>query len=306
VLFQLGSYGKTNLVNQKGFFGELTRRNVYKVALTYAVVSWLLIEVASILLPNFDAPSWVIKAFVVFLAFGFIIAVIISWAFEMTPEGLKRTADITPGEVLPCWGRRKFARFIIGVAVLAFALFVYQLLRPKPPAMPAQSETASIRQNPTAISPFESPGGSASPGETRSADERTIRDLETQWSKAAAEKDLEKMLSFYADDATVLPANAPAATTKDNVRRLWTDLFASPGLALSWRTIRVEVAKSGEMAYATGTYELTANDASGNPTTDHGKYLTVWEKQSDGKWKCGADIWNSDIAASTATPLQKK
>jgi uncharacterized protein (TIGR02246 family) len=291
---------------KRSFLAELKRRHVDKVALTYAVVSWLLIEVASILLPSFDAPTWVMKALIVFVVLGFIFALIVSWSFEMTPEGMKRTSELSPDEVLPYWSRRKFATFIIGVAVLAFALFGYQLLRPKPPAMLAHSETASIRQTPIGVSPFESPGGSTSPGETRSTDERTIRDLETQWSKAAAEKDLEKMLSFYADDATVLPANAPAATTKDNARRLWTDLFASAGLALSWRTIKVEVAKSGEMAYATGTYELTTNDASGNPTTDHGKYLTVWEKQSDGKWKCAADIWNSDIAASTAAPLQKK
>jgi uncharacterized protein (TIGR02246 family) len=291
---------------KRSFLAELKRRHVDKVALTYAVVAWLLIEAAWIVLPTFDEPTWVLKAFITFLVVGFIVALIISWSFEMTPEGMKRTADLSPDEVLPYWSRRKFATFIIGVAVLAFALFVYQLLRPKPPVTPAQSETASIRQPPIGVSPFESPRGSTSPGETRSADERTIRDLETQWSKAAAEKDLEKMLSFYADDATVLPANAPAATTKDNARRLWTDLFASAGLALSWRTVKVEVAKSGEMAYATGIYELTANDASGNPTTDHGKYLTVWEKQSDGKWKCGADIWNSDIAASTAAPLQKK
>ena len=83
-----------NLLN---FFGELKRRNVYKVAITYAVVAWLLIQAASILLPTFEAPVWVMKAFVVLLALGFILAVFISWAFEMTPEGMKRTADISPG-----------------------------------------------------------------------------------------------------------------------------------------------------------------------------------------------------------------
>jgi uncharacterized protein (TIGR02246 family) len=133
---------------------------------------------------------------------------------------------------------------------------------------------------------------------TRSADEQAIRDLEIQWSNAAGAKDLEKTVSFYADDATVLPANAAAAKNKAAIRDLWKGLFASPGLALSWKTTKVEIAKSGEMAYATGTYELTTNDASGKPTTDHGKYLTVWEKQADGKWNCGADIWNSDLPAA--------
>ena len=78
------------------FFAELKRRNVYKVAATYAVVAWLLIQGASIFLPTFDAPASVMRAFIVLLALGFILSVIISWAFEMTPEGLKRTADISP------------------------------------------------------------------------------------------------------------------------------------------------------------------------------------------------------------------
>src|SRR4029453_139642 len=113
------------------FFSELKRRNVYKVSVAYAVVSWLLIQAASILFPTFEAPSWVMKAFVVFLGFGFILSVVISWTFEATPEGLKRTADVAPDEAakLPTWSARKFAAFIIGVAVLAGALFAYQLLR---------------------------------------------------------------------------------------------------------------------------------------------------------------------------------
>src|SRR5207245_6022085 len=97
----------------------------------YAVVSWLLIEVASVLLSTFDVPAWVMTAIVVFLALGFIFALIVSWSFEMTPEGMKRTAEISPGEVLPYWSKRKFTAFIVGVAVIAFGLLTYQLLRPK-------------------------------------------------------------------------------------------------------------------------------------------------------------------------------
>ena len=113
------------------FFSELKRRNVYKVAVAYLVVSWLLIQAASILLPTFEAPSWVMKAFTVFLALGFVLAVCISWAFEMTPEGMKRTADVSAEEVrsIPYWSKKKFAAFIIGVAVIAAALLGFQLLR---------------------------------------------------------------------------------------------------------------------------------------------------------------------------------
>jgi hypothetical protein len=85
--------------NQSGsFFTELKRRDVYKVAVAYAVVSWLLIQATSILLPTFDAPGWMMKAFVALLGLGFILSVIIAWVFEMTPEGIKRTADISAGE----------------------------------------------------------------------------------------------------------------------------------------------------------------------------------------------------------------
>jgi Amidohydrolase family len=118
--------------DKPSFFSELKRRNVYKVALVYAVVSWLLLELAWILLPKFDAPEWMLTAVVVLLAVGFIITVIISWSFEMTPEGLKRTAEITPGEVLPYWSKRKFTAFIISVAVIAFGLLCYQLLQLTP------------------------------------------------------------------------------------------------------------------------------------------------------------------------------
>jgi len=114
------------------FFSELRRRNVLKVALVYAVVSWLLIAVASILLPIFEAPGWMMKAFVAILALGFAFTVFVSWNFEMTPEGMKRTQDVSPGEVIPYWSRRKFATFIISAAVIAFVLSAAQLLRLTP------------------------------------------------------------------------------------------------------------------------------------------------------------------------------
>jgi adenylate cyclase len=120
------------------FFAELKRRNVYKVAITYGVVSWLLIQAASILLPTFEAPAWVMKAFVVFLGLGFIISVMISWAFEATPQGLKRTENVPPdvAAALPTWSPRKFATFVVVVALIAAGLLAYNLFRTKPTASP--------------------------------------------------------------------------------------------------------------------------------------------------------------------------
>jgi TolB-like protein/Flp pilus assembly protein TadD len=145
-------------VNLPSFFAELKRRNVYKVAITYAVVAWLLIQAASILLPTFEAPSWVMKVFVVFLAFGFVISVIISWAFEATPEGLRRTEDVSPETPLPTWSARKFATFVVAVAVIAAGLLAYQFLRSKPipAARPNEAATgaSAISQKSIAVLPL--------------------------------------------------------------------------------------------------------------------------------------------------------
>jgi ketosteroid isomerase-like protein len=138
----------------------------------------------------------------------------------------------------------------------------------------------------------------ASAADTK-AIEQNLRDLDDQWSATAGAKDLEKTVSFYSEDAIVMPPNASAATTKEAIRKVWQDLLASPGLVISWKTTKMEVAKSGDLACLSGTYELAMNDASGKPINDHGKYVEVWEKQADGKWKCGTDIWNSDLPVTS-------
>src|SRR6202043_790953 len=96
-------------MNPKTFFFELRRRNVFKVAAVYAVTAWLLIQTAVTLLPAVEAPSWLMPAFVVFLVLGFGLIVFISWAFEATPEGMKRTENVSHDAVLPSWSARNFA-----------------------------------------------------------------------------------------------------------------------------------------------------------------------------------------------------
>jgi uncharacterized protein (TIGR02246 family) len=136
--------------------------------------------------------------------------------------------------------------------------------------------------------------------DTKSAIEKALRDLDAQWSAAAGAKDVDKTVSFYSNDAIVMPPNASAATTKESIRSAWKEMLASPGAAISWRTTKVEVAKSGDLAYVSGTYEETMTDASGKPVKDHGKYVEVWKKQADGSWKVVADIWNSDLPVAAA------
>jgi TolB-like protein/Flp pilus assembly protein TadD len=116
-------------VNLPSFFAELKRRNVYKVAVAYAVVSWLLIQAASILFPTFEAPPWVMKVFVALLVLGFPIALIFSWAFEITPEGIKRESEVEPNKSISTYTGRKIVALTIGLAVVAAGLFAFQLLR---------------------------------------------------------------------------------------------------------------------------------------------------------------------------------
>ena len=116
-------------MDAKTFFRELKRRNVYKVAVAYAVIAWLLIQVASILLAGHEERTSAVTALVVIFALGFVLALYISWAFEATPEGMKRTKNVPPDAVLPSWSPRKFAIFIIATALLAASLLVFDVVR---------------------------------------------------------------------------------------------------------------------------------------------------------------------------------
>src|SRR5437868_12491359 len=105
------------------FFAELKRRNVYKVAVAYAVVGWLVIQISSTVLPTFHAPEWVEQTLVVLVTLGFPIALVLAWAFEATPEGLKRTEDVDPATE-----KRQKSRvwiYVVAVgAVLSIGLFL--------------------------------------------------------------------------------------------------------------------------------------------------------------------------------------
>ena len=142
-------------MNPGNFFAELKRRNVYKVAVAYAVIAWLLIQAASILFPTFEAPAWVMKVFVVIVAAGFVVAVVIAWAFEMTPEGIKRTEDVRPDENIPQWSRRKFAALILVIAICAAALLGYQVFRAKS-ITAGTTESSNVPLKSIAVLPFES------------------------------------------------------------------------------------------------------------------------------------------------------
>jgi adenylate cyclase len=116
-------------VNPKSFFGELKRRNIYKVAVAYAVVAWLLIQIATSTFPVLEIPNWAIKLVIALVVLGFPIALILAWAFELTPEGIKRAEDVVPNESITKKSGRKLIAFIIAVMALAVAVLLFQIYR---------------------------------------------------------------------------------------------------------------------------------------------------------------------------------
>jgi adenylate cyclase len=124
-------------------FAELKRRNVIRMAGLYLVGAWLIVQVSSTVLPMFGAPDWLPRSVVVLLAVGFLPALVFSWVFEVTPEGIKRDADVDPAESIAPRNARRMDRTIMVVLALALAYFGFDkfVLAPRRDvAMVAQSE----------------------------------------------------------------------------------------------------------------------------------------------------------------------
>src|SRR5437660_7702854 len=139
------------------FFSELKRRNVYKVAVAYAIVGWLLVQVATQVFPFFEIPNWAVRLVVLAIVIGFPIALVIAWAFELTPQGLKRTEDVD----LAVQGRRKPHAWIYIVIVgAAFSIGLFFIgrytARNTASAGPTDRPTgSSVPQKSIAVLPFE-------------------------------------------------------------------------------------------------------------------------------------------------------
>ena len=114
------------------FWGELKRRNVVRVAIAYAVVSWLLLQVADVVLDNIEAPTWVFQAVLLLLVIGFPVAIIFAWAFELTPEGLKKEKDVDSGQSITHITGRKIDYLVIVALVLALGFFAVDKFATKP------------------------------------------------------------------------------------------------------------------------------------------------------------------------------
>jgi len=127
-------------------------------------------------------------------------------------------------------------------------------------------------------------------------EEAKIRDMETNEVKNFAAKDADKLMSFYADDATLITPGAPAFKGKDAIKGALSMLLADPNLKLEFSAQRVEIGKSGDVAFTQGTYTMTVSDPkTKKPVNDKGSYVTGYKKQADGNWKAISDINTSEL-----------
>ena len=137
------------------------------------------------------------------------------------------------------------------------------------------------------------------PIDTRAQDERAIREADAATLKAAQANDVDGAVANYADDASWLPPNSPLVHGKAAIRGGWAKLIGNPGFTIDWQINKLEVSRTGDLAYTIYTYQMTLDGANGKPITDQGKDMAVWKKQPDGAWKMVADTFNSDLAVKS-------
>jgi uncharacterized protein (TIGR02246 family) len=138
--------------------------------------------------------------------------------------------------------------------------------------------------------------GCASTGGQADAQSQILR-LDAEWSRAAQDRDVDRVVSFWAEDAMVFPPGSPAVAGKTAIREFVAKSFQTPGFGISWKTTNVVVSRSGDMAYTTGTNRVTFSGPDGRQVTVEGKAVAVWRREKDGGWKCVIDIWN-DLSSS--------
>ena len=149
-------------VSPREFFVELKRRHVYRIAIAYGVVAWLLIQIATQVLPFFEIPNWAVRLVVLLLIIGFPVALALAWVFDLTPKGIKRTDGVSPNEYTLRWSARKLVAVIVIVSMLAAGLLAFQLVR-KRSTPPLQVTAASaLAEKSIAVLPLLNENGNPS------------------------------------------------------------------------------------------------------------------------------------------------
>jgi uncharacterized protein (TIGR02246 family) len=132
--------------------------------------------------------------------------------------------------------------------------------------------------------------------DTHDADVKAVQDNEAQWNQDYAAKDAGKIVAHYADDAVLMGPGTQSRSGKDAISDIVKGMVSDPALALKFQSSKVEVAKSGDIAYTQGTYTMTMTDPQTKQViNDHGSYVTTYRKQADGSWKAVADIATSEV-----------
>ena len=142
-------------MNPCNFFAELKRRNVYKVAVAYGVVAWLVIQISDTVFPRLNLPDWAVTLVIVLLLLGLPVAVVLAWAFELTPEGVVRAEEVTPDKSIARKTGRKLTVVIVLVGVLAATLFALQFVRSRASSAPKGVEKVAVAEKSIAVLPFE-------------------------------------------------------------------------------------------------------------------------------------------------------
>lgn len=139
--------------------------------------------------------------------------------------------------------------------------------------------------------------------DTHDADVKAIQAAEAQWNQDYFNKDAAKLASHYADNAVLMIPGSPAVSGIDAIRANAAQMASDPALSLKFKSDRIGVAKSGDLAYTQGSYTITMTDPQTKQIiNDHGSYVTTYRKQPDGTWKAVADIASSAIPMSAPTP----
>ena len=145
------------------------------------------------------------------------------------------------------------------------------------------------------------------PPDTHDADVKAISDNEDQWNKDYVAKDLEKVASHYADDAVLMAPGMPAMQGKQAIHDGMQEMLKDPALTLQFKASRTDVAKSGDLGYTQGSYEMTVTDPMTHKVIhDHGSFVTTYRKQADGSWKAEADIATSSVPSMPIPEKKKK
>jgi uncharacterized protein (TIGR02246 family) len=126
------------------------------------------------------------------------------------------------------------------------------------------------------------------------AEESAIRRTDAEWLAAASAHDLERILPYWSDDATILAPGTPAVVGKEAIRKYVGGAFATPGFSIRWKTDKVEVAQSGDMAFSVGTDWITLNTPDGKTVTEENRGVAIWKKQANGAWQCVLDVMSPE------------